>query len=322
MSEVLARINTPSAELEQRIGELSARHNIGSVYSWSVIEGGLEDCNIKIESEKGRFLLKVFAINREPNDVERYIEIVTTVSKAKGITVQNVHPARDGVLAPYLNSEKQTDRYMLLSWLEGKSFYETGTLPSDGQLVNLLRQVVMLEQLDFQPVYSFDSWAISNIKNMFESVQQYLSDDELALANEAVELYESVNHDNLPHVFVHGDLTKQNVIQMTDGVGLIDFSVSNWYPRIQEFAVIVANLLHDEGKTSLDEKIQRVISLSNTFIELNQDEVRALKIYSIAAMAMEFLGSCQEKFLKGGSLDEIDYWLNLGRKGLEEALRN
>ncbi len=44
-----------------------------------------------------------------------------------------------------------------------------------------------------------------------------------------------------------------NTIKGDDGkIYIIDFSVANWYPRIQELAVMAANLLHEKNGLSLN----------------------------------------------------------------------
>ncbi len=51
---------------------------------------------------------------------------------------------------------------------------------------------------------------------------------------QAMARYAEILVDDLPHTFVHGDFTKANVLNGDDGkVYILDFSVANWYPRIQ-----------------------------------------------------------------------------------------
>ena len=45
---------------------------------------------------------------------------------------------------------------------------------------------------------------------------------------------------------------------------------------------------------------------------------RLCDAYALAGVAMEFMGSHQEKFIKGNVTEETDYWLNLGRTGLRK----
>jgi hypothetical protein len=102
---------------------------------------------------------------------------------------------------------------------------------------------------------------------------------------------------------------------------ILDFSVSNWYPRIQELAVIAANLFYEENNvTSLNERVEWISSEYSKFNPLTSEEKQHLYTYALAGIAMEFMGAHQEKFIKGNMSEETEYWLNLGRNGLRREL--
>jgi Ser/Thr protein kinase RdoA (MazF antagonist) len=100
----------------------------------------------------------------------------------------------------------------------------------------------------------------------------------------------------------------------------LDLSVANWYPRIQELAVIAANLLHEDADNgSLEDKCGIVADEYSQFDRLTAEERQHLPAYTRAGIAMEFMGAHQEKFVNGNDTEETDYWLRLGRKGLRAA---
>lgn len=53
---------------------------------------------------------------------------------------------------------------------------------------------------------------------------------------------------------------------------------------------------------------------------LTDDERKYLYDYALAGVAMEFLGSHQERYINGADSSETEYWFNLGRDGLRAAL--
>lgn len=156
---------------------------------------------------------------------------------------------------------------------------------------------------------------------MFEKVKQYIEPEDLALVEQVIAAYDAIPVNDLPHSFVHGDFTKANVIKGEDGkIYILDFSVANRYPRIQELAVIVANLLHDNSEATLEQKCQQVAEEYSEFSLLTDEERKHLPAYALAGVAMEFMGAHQEKFINGNDTEETDYWLSLGRAGLRKAL--
>jgi Ser/Thr protein kinase RdoA (MazF antagonist) len=125
----------------------------------------------------------------------------------------------------------------------------------------------------------------------------------------------------LPHAFVHGDITKANTILSDDGkMYIIDFAVANWYPRIQELAVIGANLMHEASIGHRPREVAaKLVEAYRKHNALTTEEERRLPHYLVGAIAMEFLGGSLVK-LKYGQSDETKYWIELGRKSLREAI--
>lgn len=209
-----------------------------------------------------------------------------------------------------------------MRFVEGNTFFEFDRAPDADERKAVLEQAALVNRVDYQPTYLFDSWAIPNIRAMFDKVRQFVEPDDLKLVEQAMARYEAIPLDDLPHCFVHGDFTKTNVLKGSDGkIYILDFSVANWYPRIQELSVIAANLLHDSNdSTSLEDRCNQVADEYSQFNQLTDLERLYLPAYALAGIAMEFMGAHQEKYVNGNDTDETDYWLNLGRNGLRKAL--
>jgi Ser/Thr protein kinase RdoA (MazF antagonist) len=127
------------------------------------------------------------------------------------------------------------------------------------------------------------------------------------------------DHDALPHAVVHEDLAQANVMVSTSGhVHVLDFGGANYLPRVQDLAVVAANLLYD-GTTPLRERVDRVDGAYVGRPRLDRSERRALVTYACGVAAMEFLCAMDEKHLEGNAGEETDYLLKLGRSQLAEA---
>ncbi len=320
MTIVGNRIHTDPMSMEASIRKVVAGHAIGELVDWRYIEVGLEDCNILITGSKGKFLLKVFSKTRLPQDTERVSKIIEQVSTLNGLYTQKiVHGSARGL--NYLKGKQ--DPYVLLNWVEGEDLFSQKRVTSTLELNDLMRQVAVLHTSNIQPPFFEDMWAVGNIRVVYDMVKEYLSDEEKRLCSTAKDIFEKIDHEALPKAFVHGDLTKQNVIAVGDGrVGIIDFSVSNWYPRIQEHAAIIANLVYSIGdeKQTIMRSIDEVVDAYQKYIELTDTEKEALFGYVVASFAMSALGSYKEKYISGSTLDEIDFWLKQGISGLSALL--
>ncbi len=63
--------------------------------------------------------------------------------------------------------------------------------------------------------------------------------------------------------------------------------------------------------------------VADEYSKLNQltlEERNHLYAYTLAGVAIEFMGSHQEKYINGNDTEETEYWLNLGREGLKREL--
>jgi Ser/Thr protein kinase RdoA (MazF antagonist) len=281
---------------------------------------GYEDCNVVIETLEAKYVAKIFSKGRKPGDIVRYVVMIE-----KAITAGVNHPPlikTSNSKTIYTDDQVDGVSMVLMRFIEGKTFFELDRAPNNHEQRAVLEQASIVNGIDYHPAYLFDSWAIPNIHTMFERVRTFIKPEDLKLVEWAMGQYATIPMDDLPHCFVHGDFTKANVLKGDDGkIYILDFSVANWYPRIQELAVIIANLCYDKNDiSSLREKTDLVSENYSTFNELTEKEKQYLYPYVIAGVAMEFMGAHQEKYIKGNDTEETDYWLNLGRDGLKKAL--
>lgn len=305
-----------TGDLEPVIERLCAAYDIGTPVGSSVIEVGYEDCNVVIEADQDKYLAKMFAKTRTAEDITRY---TTTMQKVVEAGVH--HPE---LLTTSSGEVTHTDNgitLVLMGFVEGKTFFELDRAPDAEERKAVLEQAAKVNSIDYKPAHLFDSWAIPNIRTMFDKVRQFVEPDDLKLVEQVMAQYEAIPVADLPHCFVHGDFTKTNVLKGNDGkIYILDFSVANWYPRIQELAVIAANLLHNDSDSSLQAKCEIIANEYNQFNPLTDNERKHLPAYALAGVAMEFMGAHQEKHINGNDTEETDYWLRLGREGLRKAL--
>ncbi|HSH55844.1 MAG TPA: phosphotransferase [Candidatus Limnocylindrales bacterium] len=304
-----------SGDLTPVIERICNAYGVGRLSASSIVEVGYEDCNVIIETDQAKFVAKMFAKTRTPEDITRYANTIEKVVQA-GVH----HPELLSTDTGETTYNDSGISLVLMRFVEGKNFLELDRSPSDEERKAVLEQAAKVNGIDYEPPSLFDSWAIPNIHAMLEKVKQYIETEDLTLVEQVIAAYDAIPVDDLPHSFVHGDFTKANVIKGEDGkIYILDFSVANHYPRIQELAVIVANLLHDNGDITLEQKCEQVADEYSEFNPLTDQERKHLPAYALAGVAMEFMGAHQEKYINGNDTEETDYWLNLGRNGLRKA---
>ena len=209
-----------------------------------------------------------------------------------------------------------------MDFIKGQSFYEQKRSPDNRELRQVLEQAARINKVPHHPEFLFDSWAITNLVAGYEPVRKHIKAEDRVVVERIIKDLKAIDIVALPHCFVHGDIVKSNTLQGDDGkIYIVDFSVANWYPRIQELAVIAGNLLNDKTRTeTLLELLEKIVTgYVRAGGELMQAEAYALPAFTRASYAAEFTGAMREKFLNGNDSDETTYWMELGQAGLRRA---
>lgn len=306
-------------DLKQFFSQACADYSIGSYRRHNIVPMGYEDLNVVVETDKNKYFAKIFASFRDKVGCKRYMDI-TTHALEYAVSHPRLFKSKQGYLY-----ETTIDgipiRMCLMEYIEGKSFYELNAKPTPDEMRFIIQQAALINSTDFRPTpYYYDVWAISNFLKEYHEKRQHLeaSDDKLLLPLE--EKFASISIDSLPHGFVHGDIIKTNVMKDKRGrIYIYDFSAANWYPRIQELAVILCNLLFDERHP---EKFPEYYELALDEYQkhappLTLEELQLLPIFVQIAHAMHILLTSYEEKVNKNETEENKYFMNLGRIGLK-----
>lgn len=311
------RINY-DGKLETISKKVCEAYALGSFIANEIVPIGYEDCNVILNTSTGKYFMKIFSKTRDVRSCQRYIAIMTAASAA-GISTPAIHISPQGAL--YTLALDQTTLYLcVLTYVAGKDLYTLQEDLSAEQITYLGHQVAKINTLTLQPEFVYDSWAISNFKTEFEKKSIYLSPEDLLLLQPLVQAFNNLDSETLPTCFVHGDIIKTNVIKDANNqLSIIDFSVANTYPRIQEIAVLACNVLFDEqSKQQSEQNIHTFLAAYQEHIKLTTRELEVLPIYIQLAHAMHLLCANYEQQAEHNTTAENTYWLQLGRKGLQQ----
>jgi Ser/Thr protein kinase RdoA (MazF antagonist) len=316
-AETAARVGG-GQELDALLESVAATYGLGGIRSYSVISVGYEDCNIDLRTDTGRFVVKVFASARESGVAARTVRLVEKAMEA-GVSHPRLLRGREGALRVHHGSG---NRYVVMEFVEGATFLELDRPPTDDELREVVAQAVLIHSLDMDATFVFDPWAVPNIFTLSETVRRLLDAETEALVDLVAAGVRGVESARLPHALIHGDLTKGNVLRASTGrIVVLDFAVANRFPRVQELAVVAANLMHGDPRPLRDraQLLADLYSAHDAHDSLSPAERIVLEKYTYAAAAMEFLGAVRERFIKGNQSQETTLLLELGRAGLRMA---
>lgn len=286
---------------------------MGEYVSHSIISIGYEDLNLVVETTQGKFFFKIFASFRDKKDCERYVEIIKSARNA-GIQQPEIY----GELYE-TNMDGKEIRLCVMQFIEGKNLYESHYKLTGKDALFLVQEAAKINQIPLKPAIVYDSWAIVNFLPEWDKKHRYLSEDDQKLILPLVKEFEKVNVDLLPHCLVHGDLIKTNILRdnQSDKLYILDFSVANYYPRIQELAVLMCDVFFDKGNLDhYKDLYKQTLTEYQKSIPLEKVELDTLPLFAKVAHAMHLLCATYEKVINKNDTAENEYFINLGRTGL------
>lgn len=296
--------------LEALITEVAEIHRLASVEAYRLINVGFEDCNIELATAAGRLVLKVFA----PDRAALADRTVTVVSEAIGRGVR--HPAvLRGPEGDLGSAHDGSAKYLLMEAVDGAPLYELDRAPTESELSDLTGQLAALHQSTLEPEPLLDPWSIPNLPTLFAQVRDHLNARDLDAVERAFAELDAVPATLLPSL-IHGDVTLGNVLLGSDRrVYLIDFASAGRWPRVQELAVIAANLMF-RSELPLADRMELIVSTYRRHATVTDAELRAQRAYARAAASMELLGAVFEREVKGNHGDEVALVYEIGRSAL------
>ncbi len=315
MNNFQKRINY-QGDLESFLQRLCRDFNIGEYNTHEIVTIGYEDFNLFVVTNKDKYFVKIFGSFRSKDECNRYVGIMESALKA-GVAHPSLFKSNRGYLYELLNNN-QTDRLCVMQYIDGKIFYELQTTPNIEEKRFIIKQAALINKISIKPSMVYDQWAITNFLKEYEKKSQYLNGEDKKLIEPMVEVYNSLSIDGLPHCFVHGDITKTNTMKSANGdIYILDFAVANYYPRIQELAVILCDLFFDAKNPNEFPKIYDLaLNEYQNYISLTTDELRKLPKYVKLAHTMHVLLANYEKVANNNSSSENEYFLGMGRAGL------
>lgn len=291
--------------------------SLGKYLSHKVIPIGYEDFNLIITTNNGKYFVKIFATFREEGESQRYVDVMVKALEA-GVQHPKLFKSSQGYLHKIIIDGIQIS-LCVMGQIDGVSFYEKKLKATTGEMRFLVQQAALINKIDFKPKPVYDSWAIIHFLEEYKNKKKYLDDEDTKLIDPLVEQFSAIRVEELPHCFVHGDIIKTNVMKDKDRkLYIIDFSVSSYYPRIQELAVLLCNMLFNENKPeTFSEYYKLALDEYRKFNLLTEKEIEVLPLFVKVAHAMHLLCATYEKVVKGNDSAENDYWINLGKVGLK-----
>lgn len=319
MKEFESRINLniPLEELSMKVCE---KYDLGNFISNKLIEIGYEDYNYFLTTSKGKFVVKIFSNFRTDKDAE-YLTQRASVAFENGVHCPRIfNPIIGGGI---LSLKGNNYRLLVMERIDGKDFFSIGKLPNEKELCLIAKELAKLNSIDFNPPFIYDHWAIVNFIKEYNENISLVDEEDRPLIDMAYQAFKACNLKKLKYGFVHGDIIETNVLKDKQGqIHFIDFSVSNYLPRIVDLAVTICDLCLDlENVKKSKQRAEKFLNAYQETSPLSEYEKDCLRIFIICHQAITILETTREKKIENNDSKENSQFLYKGKEGLKIVIK-
>ena len=304
-------LNTDLKNISEQICSI---YNLGKFILNELITIGYEDYNYYLTTSIGKYCVKIFNNTRTKQDIDNYLQRIRAVANS---TINSPKPLKiNNDIVLELDYENNHYDICVFEYIDGKNYFELNEKPSKDIIKELARQTALINQLDINPDFIYDAWAIINFEEEYQKKKEFISDKYKEKFDRLLIELKNLDYEKLPKGFVHGDIISTNVmLDKNNKVWIIDFAVSNYLPRIIDLAVISCNMcLDNSSKENTYENIALLVSEYNKYSPLTEYELSAFSTFYKLANAMHILQT-QYIIKTDGDSEENQYWLNEGIVG-------
>ena len=320
MNEFEKRINL-NFPLEILSQEVCKQYNLGDFVDNQLIKIGYEDYNYILTTSKGKFVVKVFSNLRTDKDCQNLADRGSIPHK-HGFSCPKIYETSQGNLfATTVNGVKF--RLLVMDYIDGKDFFTLDELPSEEELKIIAQETAKLNLIDYRPEFIYDKWAIVNFEKEYLKNKKYLSGKYKTLIEQVYNEFKTIDFSRLKYGFVHGDIIETNILRDSKNkLWFIDFSVSNYLPRIVDLAVPICDLCLDLDNIEISkQRTQTFLAEYEKVYPLTNYEIEALKIFLKCHQAITIIQTTKEKVEDKNLSEENLKFLNKAKKGLDLLIK-
>ena len=320
MNEFEKRINL-NFPLEILSQEVCKQYNLGDFVDNQLIKIGYEDYNYILTTSKGKFVVKVFSNLRTDKDCQNLADRGSIPHKHVFSCPKIYGTTQSNLLITTVNGVKF--RLLVMDYINGKDFFTLDELPSEEELKVIAQETAKLNLIDYRPEFIYDKWAIVNFEKEYLKNKKYLSGKYKTLIEQVYNEFKTIDFSRLKYGFVHGDIIETNILRDSKNkLWFIDFSVSNYLPRIVDLAVSICDLCLDLDNIEISkQRTQTFLAEYEKVYPLTNYEIEALKIFLKCHQAITIIQTTKEKVEDKNLSEENLKFLNKAKKGLDLLIK-
>lgn len=305
-------LNIPFEDLTKDIQ--SKFVSLGKIDNFSPINEGYEDANFILNTSTGKFVLKIFLVERKLENINSYVKILR---ECKYINVPTTEILTDfNESLSFIESGEVKTYYIITKFFEGSSFQDITPALEDIKIVT--SYISKLNTLNFEVRSTYDSWGIKNFVKEYEIKKDKLTSEQNLLIKNNYEDFLKIDMQNFSKSVIHGDMQRKHVIKNATGkYCILDFGCMAYDAKVIELGTYLAWFcLQEDIWKDRDLIYKEVLDIYNSTHHLSVDEINILPTLIKASYSAYYM-TTSVMINEGDRSEETLDWHNRSKKMLE-----
>lgn len=270
------------------------------INSYEPIFEGYEDVNIILNSDNGKYVLKIFATFRSEKNIHDYIKVI---HEATNLGVQTLELVQSKSGEDYFFYE---NTYAIITkYFNGNNFVKIP--PTLEEMLEVTRSLAKLNTLNFDIDETYDSWGNNNLVSEYNNTivkDNKVKKDLLPI----VKYLENLDTYKFSKGVIHGDMQRKHVLKNNDKLCIIDYGCMRNDLKVYDLSTFLAWFCLGEDNWNKREGIFNKVIYEYTKINLlSEKEIKSIKPLITASYAAYYLKT-QELIEQGDSCKETLDW--------------
>jgi len=315
--DVHERISS-TEDIKEILKEICAEYKVGKYKKHKIVEIGYEDFNVILDTDTGRYFVKILNEDRTNEECQRLANIYETAIK-NNINVPRIYKNNNQLMLK-INKKDTTLRIILMEYIKGTNMYELGRNLTLEEIRQVAIQAANINKIDFKVAPYYDEWTITHFKTEYDKKSDLICEEDKEIVDRCYKEFVKIDLEDLPKAYIHGDIMNANLIKGEEKIWLIDFSALSYLPRIIELVVMAYGICIYDNR---EESIKRINYLLNTYNKENKITKKELEQFNTILNAMGAMSIMQASYIKknSGNFEENQYWIDKGKETINLSLK-
>ncbi|MEK6964202.1 MAG: phosphotransferase [Nanoarchaeota archaeon] len=292
--------------LEGLLKKVAQVYELGDYKNYQELKGGLQALNVKVETDKGVYVVKVFSPDTPLKEIETQVKGLTEFKRTM-VPVPELIPHSQGMI--YTSEDTTPTSLYVTSFFEGQDF--TKLEPNSSDLQHIGQYLARIHSLSFPIEPTYDEWGTANLIHEFEKKKDCLTPKDRRVVEPIVQSYSQLKLADFRQSIIHGDLQRQHVLKNKRGEHcVLDLGCMSQASSVIDLAICLAHFSLNPAQE------KELIDAYHQERPLEERERAALPLLVQATYATYYIGAYHDIHVTGNTNSTFQHWLEFGRKGL------